>query len=67
MYAFAGREALQLCRKAVQIAPNAPETHYHLSRRYNELGFYESGIAENDAALARDSLFIDPCFFCLFS
>jgi tetratricopeptide (TPR) repeat protein len=56
-------KGLELCRKAVQLAPNDPEAHHHLAWRYLERGFYESGIEENGIAIAKDSLFLDPYHF----
>jgi len=56
-------KGLELCQKAVQSEPNNPEAHHHLAWRYLERGFYESGIAENSVALAKDTLFIDPYYY----
>ena len=56
-------KGLELCRKAVQLEPNNPEAHQHLAWRYLERGFYESGIAENSVALAKDTLFMDSYYY----
>ena len=56
-------KGLQLSQKAVQLAPNNPEAHHHLALRYLQRGFYESGIAENRIAIAKDTLFMDPYFY----
>jgi serine/threonine-protein kinase len=56
-------KGLELCQKAVELAPDDPEPHHHLAWRYLERGFYESGIRENGIAIEKDSLFLDPYFF----
>ncbi|HET6962991.1 MAG TPA: protein kinase, partial [Terriglobia bacterium] len=56
-------KGLELCQKAVQLGPNNPEAHQHLAWRYLERGFYESGIAENSVALAKDTLFMDSYYY----
>jgi serine/threonine protein kinase/TolB-like protein/CheY-like chemotaxis protein/cytochrome c-type biogenesis protein CcmH/NrfG len=65
LYAESRQEdkGLQLCQKAVQLAPNDPEAHHHLALRYLQRGFYESGIVENRIAIAKDTLFMDPYFY----
>ena len=65
LYDHAGQsdKGLELCQKAVELAPDDPEAHHHLAWRYLERGFYESGIEENREAIAKDSLFLDPYFF----
>ena len=56
-------KGLQLCQKAVQLAPDNPEAHHHLALQYLQRGFYESGIVENRVAIAKDTLFMDPYFY----
>ena len=56
-------KGLELCQKAVQLGPENPEAHHHLALRYLQRGFYESGIEENNLAIARDSLSMDPYFY----
>jgi TolB-like protein len=56
-------KGLEFCQRAVQLGPNNPEAHHQLALRYLERGFYESGIEENNVAIDKDSLSMDPYYF----
>src|SRR5262249_33782175 len=56
-------KGLEFCQRAVQLGPNNPEAHHQLALRYLERGFYESGIEENNVAIDKDSLSMDPHYY----
>ena len=65
LYDYLGQadKGLELCQEAVRLGPNNPEAHHHLALQYFERGFYESGIEENNVAIANDTLFMDSYFY----
>jgi serine/threonine-protein kinase len=65
LYNYLGEadRGLELCQRAVQLSPNDPEAHHHMALRYFERGFYESGLEENNVAIANDTLFMDSYFY----
>jgi tetratricopeptide (TPR) repeat protein len=53
------REALELCRRAVSLAPGSAQAHAYLGERYADLGFYESALLEYERAIELDPLYIN--------
>jgi len=49
------RKALELCRRAVALAPNDSEAYYYLAMVYSAMGFYESALVTQEEAIRRDS------------
>jgi TolB-like protein/cytochrome c-type biogenesis protein CcmH/NrfG len=53
------REAVELCRRAVSLAPGSAQAHAYLGERYADFGFYESALVEYERAIELDPLYIN--------